>query len=46
MMDWKDKNIFVTGGNGFIGTWLVKELVDKGANVFCLIKEIQKRREV
>jgi len=33
-MDWKDKNILVTGAAGFIGTWLCKRLVKLGANVF------------
>ena len=40
---WKDKNVFVTGGTGFIGTWLVKELVDKEANVSVLVKELPKK---
>ncbi len=39
MFDWKDKNVFVTGGNGFLGSWLVADLVKKGANVTCLIRD-------
>lgn len=39
---WKDKRIFVTGGTGFIGTYLVDELVRKGAEVYCLAFEIQR----
>jgi len=39
---WKDKNVFITGGAGFIGTWIIKELVDKGAEVYCLVKEMPK----
>lgn len=29
----------VTGANGFVGTWLVKELVNKGVTVFAVIKD-------
>jgi len=39
---WKDQKIFITGGTGFIGTWLVKELVDNGADVYCLVSEMPK----
>lgn len=39
MFNWKGKNVFVTGGNGFLGSWLVNELVKKGANVTCLIRD-------
>ncbi|MDO8623036.1 MAG: GDP-mannose 4,6-dehydratase [archaeon] len=33
---WDNKNVLVTGGTGFIGTWLSKELLDKGANLYCI----------
>ncbi len=36
---WKDKNILVTGGAGFIGSWLSKELTDLGANVTILVRD-------
>ncbi|MBU0581061.1 MAG: GDP-mannose 4,6-dehydratase [Candidatus Margulisbacteria bacterium] len=37
---WNGKNVFITGANGFIGSWLAKELVEKGANVIALIRDI------
>jgi CDP-glucose 4,6-dehydratase len=33
---WKGKNVFVTGGMGFIGSWLLKYLIENQANVTCL----------
>lgn len=36
---WKNRKVFVTGGNGFLGSWLVKELLNLGANVTILIYE-------
>lgn len=32
-MDWKNKNVLVTGATGFIGMWLCKRLLRLGANV-------------
>ncbi|MEK6837660.1 MAG: GDP-mannose 4,6-dehydratase [Nanoarchaeota archaeon] len=42
MFNWKDRNVFVTGANGFLGSWLVSDLVKKGANVTCLIRDAVK----
>jgi nucleoside-diphosphate-sugar epimerase len=39
-----DNNIFLTGGTGFIGRHLVKELVGKGYNVTCLIRNPKKKK--
>lgn len=36
---WKDKNVFVTGCTGFLGSYLVKELVRLGANVTGLVRD-------
>jgi len=38
-MDWKNKNIFITGCTGLLGSWLTKSLVEKGANVTGLIRD-------
>lgn len=36
---WRDKNVFVTGCTGLLGSWLTKKLVEKGANVIGLIRD-------
>ena len=40
---WRNKNVLVTGINGFIGGNLTKVLIEKGANVFGLIRNINKK---
>ncbi|MEK7576480.1 MAG: NAD-dependent epimerase/dehydratase family protein [Patescibacteria group bacterium] len=37
---WRHKNVFVTGATGLLGSWLVKYLVDAGANVTALVRDI------
>jgi CDP-glucose 4,6-dehydratase len=37
---WKDKNVFVTGCTGLLGSWLTKSLVEKGANVVGLVRDL------
>ena len=36
---WRNKNVFVTGCTGLLGSWLVKELINNGANVTGLIRD-------
>jgi len=39
---WKGKNVFITGADGFIGSWIAKTLVEKGSNVFVIIRDIKR----
>ena len=36
---WRDRSVFVTGGTGLLGSWLVKQLMESGANVICLVRD-------
>lgn len=36
---WNGKNVFVTGATGLLGSWLVPELVQRGASVVALIRD-------
>jgi len=36
---WKNRNVLVTGANGFLGSWVCKRLVEGGANVVCFIRD-------
>ena len=36
---WKNKHVFITGGNGFLGSHVVKELVKAGAHPVVLVYE-------
>ncbi|WPC81425.1 GDP-mannose 4,6-dehydratase [Bacillus halotolerans] len=39
MSFWKNKNVFVTGCAGLLGSYLVKELIEQGANVTGLVRD-------
>jgi CDP-glucose 4,6-dehydratase len=39
-VSWRDKSILVTGAQGFIGSWLVSRLLDEGARVVVLRRDI------
>ena len=41
MSMWEDKNVFLTGGDGFIGSWIAKTLVEKGANVTLIVRDLK-----
>lgn len=36
---WRDRPTFVTGATGLLGGWLVRQLVDLGADVVCLVRD-------
>ena len=38
--------IFVTGGNGFIGSHLVQRLVARGDTVICLVRDPNRAQEL
>ena len=37
---WRDRKVFVTGCTGLLGSWLTKTLVEKGAEVTGLIRDL------
>lgn len=36
---WRDRPVFVTGATGLVGSWLVKRLLEAGADVVCLVRD-------
>jgi len=36
---WQDRGVLVTGATGLVGSWLVRRLVDAGADVVCLVRD-------
>jgi CDP-glucose 4,6-dehydratase len=36
---WLDRPIFVTGGTGLVGSWLVHRLLEAGADITCLVRD-------
>ncbi len=36
---WRDRPTFVTGATGLVGGWLVRRLLDAGADVICLVRD-------
>lgn len=36
---WLDRPTFVTGATGLVGTWLVRRLLNLGADVVCLVRD-------
>ena len=40
---WLEKNVFITGINGFIGGNLARVLVEKGANIFGLVRNMDNK---
>ena len=36
---WQDRPVFITGGNGLLGSWLVRRLLNAGADLVCLVRD-------
>ena len=36
---WRDRPVFVTGATGLLGSWLVRRLLERGADVVCLVRD-------
>ena len=36
---WEQRNVFVTGATGLLGSWLTAELLNRGANPVCLVRD-------
>ncbi len=36
---WQDRNVFVTGATGLLGSWLTGTLLQRGANVVALVRD-------
>jgi len=45
-IDWKNSKVLVTGADGFIGSHVAKELVEKGAEVTTIIRDIKKENNL
>jgi len=43
---WRDRPILVTGATGLVGTWLVRRLLQAGADVVCLVRDWVPQSEV
>lgn len=36
---WKNRNVFITGATGFLGSYIAKELIHLGANITALVRD-------
>jgi CDP-glucose 4,6-dehydratase len=36
---WRGRHVFVTGASGLLGSWMVEELINRGAVVTCLVRD-------
>jgi len=43
---WKSRSVLVTGATGIVGSWLVKDLLAKGANVVALVRDTDPQSEL
>ena len=43
---WESRSVFVTGGTGLVGSWLVKKLLAARARVVLLVKDTNPQSEI
>ena len=43
---WADRPTFVTGGTGLVGSWLIRRLAERGADLVCLVRDWVPPREL
>lgn len=36
---WRDRPVLLTGGTGLVGSWLMRRLVESGADLVCLVRD-------
>jgi CDP-glucose 4,6-dehydratase len=44
--DWHGRRVLVTGASGLVGSWLVKDLLARGADVVCLVLDADPQSEL
>jgi CDP-glucose 4,6-dehydratase len=43
---WSERQVLVTGATGLVGSWLVRDLLDRGAEVVCLVRDQDPQSEL
>jgi CDP-glucose 4,6-dehydratase len=43
--EWKDRRILVTGATGMVGSWLIKELIERESFIVALVRDVDYQTE-